>query len=124
MYSFARAAQAPQMEQNDRNAFLEARGLKSEVKVSAGPAPSEGLGSRTSGYVFYCLLFIKEFISLFLERGEGRERNIQQLTLTSPHTGDQAYNPGTCPDSELNLSVCRPELNLRSHTRQGDASFL
>ena len=89
MYSFARAAQAPQMEQNDRNAFLEARGLKSEVKVSAGPAPSEGLGSRTSGYVFYCLLFIKEFISLFLERGEvkekERERNINVwLPLTYP----------------------------------------
>ena len=38
-----------------------------------------------------------------------------------PPTGDLACNPGMCPDWEPNLDhlVCRPVLNLLSHTRQG-----
>ena len=49
---------------------------------------------------------------LFLERGEGREkereRNIdvpekQRLVAScTPPTGDLAHNPGLCPDWELN----------------------
>ena len=50
----------------------------------------------------------KENIYLFLERGEGREkereRNIDWLPLACmPLTGDLAPDPGMCPDQELNL---------------------
>ena len=49
----------------------------------------------------------KDFTYLFLERGEGREkereRNINVwLPLMWPPTGHLAHNPGMCPDSELN----------------------
>ena len=55
-----------------------------------------------------CLLTIylfKDFMYLFLERGEEREkereRNINVwLPLTHPQTGDLAHNPGVCPDWE------------------------
>ena len=38
----------------------------------------------------------KDFINLFLERGEGRERGKHQCVVAShaPPTGDPAYNPG------------------------------
>ena len=55
---------------------------------------------------------ILDFIYLFLERGEGREkergRNIdmqekhQSAASCTPPTGDLAYDPGICPDRELN----------------------
>ena len=51
--------------------------------------------------------FFKDFICLFLERGEGkekeRERNISDVAAPHrPPTGDLAHNPGTCPDWESN----------------------
>ena len=50
--------------------------------------------------------FLKDFISLFSERGEGRgkrrERNISWLPLTHSPTRDLACNLGMCPDWELN----------------------
>ena len=50
--------------------------------------------------------FLKRFY-LFLERGEGREkereRNINVwLPLMCPPTGDLARDPGICPDWESN----------------------
>ena len=56
----------------------------------------------------YNLPIFKDFIYLFLERGEGKEkeweRNIHVwLPLTCPPTGDLACNPGTCPGWESNL---------------------
>ena len=53
------------------------------------------------------LFFFKDFIYLFLERGEGREeereRNISVwLPLICKPTGDLACNPGMCPDWESN----------------------
>ena len=46
-------------------------------------------------------------IYLFLERGEGREKEEEkhQCVVPSPvpPTGDLAWNPGMCPDWELNL---------------------
>ena len=47
--------------------------------------------------------FLKDFIYLFLDRWEGREkeweRNINVwLPLTCPTLGNLAYNPGMCPD--------------------------
>ena len=56
--------------------------------------------------------FKKNFIYLFLERGEGREKErersinvgeIHQLVaFHMPPTGNLAHNPGMCPDQELN----------------------
>ena len=57
--------------------------------------------------IFRVCFFKKDFIYLFLERGEGREkereRNINVwLPLTHPQLGDLACNPGICPDWESN----------------------
>ena len=57
--------------------------------------------------------FRKHFISLLLEREEGRERKtgretlmceryIDWLPLSCTPTGDGAYNAGMCPDQEPN----------------------
>ena len=50
--------------------------------------------------------FLKDFIYLFLERGEEKEkekdRNINRSLLPHPSTRDLAHNPGICPDRELN----------------------
>ena len=53
------------------------------------------------------LFFFKDFIYLFLVRGEGREkereRNINVwLPLKCPPPRDLAHNPGMCPDGESN----------------------
>ena len=48
--------------------------------------------------------FFKDFIYLFLERGEGKERKREGekhqcvVALTMSATGDLARNPGMCPD--------------------------
>ena len=67
-------------------------------------------GGTSSGLTESCpnQLFFKDFLSLFLERGEGREkereRNIdvpEKHTLVAsptPSTGELAHNPGMCPD--------------------------
>ena len=49
------------------------------------------------------------FIYLFLERGEGREKereknvHVQLVASHTPPTGDLARNPDMCPEWELNL---------------------
>ena len=52
------------------------------------------------------LSFFKDFIYLFLDRGEGREEEGEkhQCVVAShmPPTGDLACNPGMCPDWESN----------------------
>ena len=59
----------------------------------------------------FSIIFLKEFIYLFLDRGEGRdkgmkkesERNINVwLPLMTPPPGNLARNPGMCPDWESN----------------------
>ena len=49
--------------------------------------------------------FLKDFIHLFLKRGEGREkerkRNIDWLPLIRAPIRDQTCNLGMCPDQEL-----------------------
>ena len=57
-------------------------------------------------------IFLKDFIYVYLERGEGREkrgretsmceRYIYWLPLTHPQLGNLAQNPGMCPDWESN----------------------
>ena len=57
---------------------------------------------------FTFLCFLKGFIYLLLERGEGRERNInvqeihQSVASHMPPAGDLARSPGMCPDWESN----------------------
>ena len=51
--------------------------------------------------------FLKDFIYLFLEKGEGtgeREGEKHQcvVAFSESRTGDLAHNPGMCPDLELN----------------------
>ena len=77
-------------------------------------------------FLFLCILFFKDFIYLFLERGEGwekeRERNINAWTsLVCPPTGDLARNPGMCPDQNRTGDplVCMLALNPLSYTSQG-----
>ena len=51
-------------------------------------------------------LVLKDFMYVFLERGEGkekeRERNIHVWLSLTPLTGDLACNPGMFPDWESN----------------------
>ena len=50
----------------------------------------------------HSLYFLKKTLFIFREReGREKERNIDWLLLICPH-GDAAWNPGTCPDLELN----------------------
>ena len=55
--------------------------------------------------------FFKAFIYLFLEKGEGREKEERNIDVQEIHgsvashmppTGDLAGNPGICPDRESN----------------------
>ena len=43
--------------------------------------------------------FFEDFFYLFLDRGEGREKEKHQCVVASctPPTGDLARNPGLCP---------------------------
>ena len=56
--------------------------------------------------LFFFVFFFKDFISLFLERGEGneKEREKRQCVVAShiAPSGDLACNPGVCPDWESN----------------------
>ena len=70
--------------------------------------------------------FLKDFIHLFLDRGEGREEEGEKhqyvVASHAPSIGDLAFNPGMRPDPDLtgDLLVHRPMLNLQSHTSQGN----
>ena len=62
-------------------------------------------------YLVKCI-FLKDFIYLVLERGEGRQEerertmDVQEkhwsVASCNPRTGHLAHNPGTCPDWEWN----------------------
>ena len=74
-------------------------------------------------------LLFKLINQLFLERGEGREKererniNVRQkhssVASGVPPTRDLACNPGRCPDWESNLLVHRPALSPLSHSSHG-----
>ena len=60
-------------------------------------------------YVNYTSLFFKDFICLFLDRGEGREEEgekhqcvVANVWLSVPPMGGLACNPGTCASWESN----------------------
>ena len=70
------------------------------------------------------LYFLKDFIYLFLERGEGREKKMERnisvwLPLAHAWIGDLACNPGMCSDWECNHLVCRVAFNPQSHSSRG-----
>ena len=72
-----------------------------------------------------CLfVFLKKIIYLFLERGEGQEkeeRNIDWLPLVRPLLGTWPATQACALTGTQtgDLSVCRPVLNPLSHTSQG-----
>ena len=69
--------------------------------------------------------FLKDFIYLFLERGEGREKemegNISRLPLAHPHLGTWPATQACAlaGNQTGNLSVHRAALNPLNHTSQG-----
>ena len=85
-------------------------------------------------FIYFYFLFknFKDFIQLFLERGEGKEKGggKHQCVVGSPAppTGDLACNLGMYPDWELNWRpfklVARLALNPLSHTNQGSEGVL
>ena len=77
------------------------------------------------GKINFLSFFLNEFICLFLETGEGKEREGEKhqcvVASRAPPAGDLTCNPGMCPDWELNCDplVPRPALNPLSYTSQG-----
>ena len=76
-------------------------------------------------------LFKKDFIYLFLDRGEGRERERESninvwLPLTQPLLGTWPATQACALTRNRtgNVSVRRPVLNALSHTSQGCPFFL
>ena len=51
----------------------------------------------------YLFIYFKDFIYLFLNRGEGREKEGEEHQCVVASTGDLAGNPGMCPAWESNL---------------------
>ena len=64
------------------------------------------------------LFFIfKDFIYLFLDRGEGRETERERecvVAFQAPPTGDLACNPGMCPDWESNQPPIGSQVGAQS----------
>ena len=70
-----------------------------------------GIKINFTGFFLFLLIwiintFLKDFIYVFLERGEGTEKERQKhqcvVASCTPPTGDLAHNPGVCPDWESN----------------------
>ena len=77
--------------------------------------------SRANSHSCHCN-FLRDFIYLFLERGEERERNIDVLPLARALTRDQPATQWVCAlnrNQTSDLSLCRTTPNQRSHTCQG-----
>ena len=83
--------------------------------------------------IFKILFIIKDFIYLFLERGERREKERErsigvwekhQYVAAShrPPAGDLACIPGMCPDRHSNQQHFGPQASAQplSHTSQGN----
>ena len=82
--------------------------------------------SKQSNLLLYIFSFFKDFIYLFLERGEGREkereRNINVwLPLTRPQLGTWPATQACALTGNQTSGplVRRPALNPLSHTSQG-----
>ena len=86
---------------------------------------------RTNKFSTY--KFLKDFIYLFIFRGEGREKRKRgkekhQCVIAShaTPTGDLAHNSGMCPERESTDDplVLRPALSPLSHTSQDYNGFM
>ena len=74
--------------------------------------PGDGGNHKTLTYLTcfqlkpLCVCFLNDFIYLFLERGEekekGEEKHLCVVASQVPPTGDLACNPGMCTDWESN----------------------
>ena len=72
---------------------------KCQVGLFYVPFPAGNLSSLP----FFFFFVFEYFIYLFLERGKGDEKERERsiivwLPVMHPPTGDQAHNPGMCPD--------------------------
>ena len=80
-------------------------------------------------WFYFFNAFFLDIMYLFLERGEGREKEGEKhqcvITSCTPLTGDLACNPGMCPDWEFNQQPfgSQPALNPLNHTSQGCSMF-
>ena len=95
-----------------------------------GKTPNVSLSSSSEKLTLVPKSFFKDFIYLFLERGEGREKDRERninvwLPLAHPL-------PGTWPPTQAcaltgnqtsNPLVCRPVLNPLNHTSQGSINI-
>ena len=115
---------------NSTNSFSGTfKSQKLKIKMLAGLAPSGGSGREPihASLSFFC----KDFIYLFLDRGERREkereRNINVwLPLAHPSSGTWPTTQA-CPLTGNQTSdplVCRPVFNSLSHTSQGSCLSL
>ena len=83
--------------------------------------------SHTNHRPITTLFLKKDFLNLFLEIGEGREKaketSMCGCLLHTPYWGP---NPGMCPDRERtsNPLVHKPALSPLSHTSQGPITIL
>ena len=70
---------------------------------------------------FISLHFLKDFIYLFLERGEGREKERERNIDRPSSNQHQTRNPGMFPNQNRtgDLSVCGKMPNQLSHTGHG-----
>ena len=77
----------------------------------------------------YCFFLKKNFFNLFLERGEGKEKERETSMCgclsSAPHWGPGLYNPGIAPlgNQTGNHLACRPALNPLSYTSQALLAF-
>ena len=109
------------------------------------PLPSWSLSGQNALLKFICSclcprFFLKILFYLFLERGEGRDKDRERsIDVREKHqwvasTGDWICNPGRCPhqwhfalqreNQTCDPLVRRPALNPLSHTSQDDSHLL
>ena len=86
--------------------------------------------SYLSDHTLFIFLKIIYLFFIFRERGREGKRDGEKhqcvVASCTPSAGDLAYNPGMCPEWDLNqrpFSSRRPALNPLSHTSQGQSYF-
>ena len=69
---------------------------------------------KTAGMIASLVSFYKKILWVFLERGEGREKERESnIDWLSP-TGDLAYQPGMCPDWKWNHQPFNAQASAQS----------
>ena len=104
-----------------RREMLQAEAQR-QVKPDTGGPQTSIFHINSCNCLFH---FLKDFTYLFLEIGEGREKeresNIDQLPLTWPQLGTWPTTQACAltRNQTSDLSICRLMLNPLSHTSQG-----